>query len=415
MKTSIYVLADKYYNYIQQQFALMRNSELDYKRIFQLCTILIFSLSGLSIIAPILPLIQAWGDVSAIQIGVYVSSFALARLFANIPAGIFTDRYGGRFLMIISLAVIMTGMLMSALAPTYIFLIISRIITGVGSAFTAIAIQTEFLLLAKSFQRATVMSFFMIARRVGVSIFPFIGGALAVFFDWRAVFYFCAILNFIALIIAVTVFCQKQRKPISSKVNKEANISEEPPLQKRVISPLILMVLYILTFTIFINRNGLERTLIPLFGDSIGLDSLKIGFTLTLSSIVSILAIFLGGRAADRYGRKVVLQVGLILLLLASGLFLLVNSFAFYIIANIIFGLAAFTLVLPMIIAADLSFSSHVGRTVSRIRLFQDAGMLVGPVFLGWAMDLYSFPVSIVISIILVMLSLILTTFGFKS
>jgi MFS transporter, DHA1 family, multidrug resistance protein len=413
MNISSNKLVGKSSAYIQKYLISLRNSDLNYKRIFQLCAILIFSLAGFAIITPILPLIQAWGGVSTTQIGIYVASFALARLMANVPAGILADRYGGRYLLIVSLAIIMTGMIMSALAPTFVFLVISRIVTGIGSAFTAIAIQTELLLMANSSHRATVLSYSMIAHRIGVSIFPFLGGGLAVLFSWRAVFYFCALLNLIGIVIILMFFNQRQREP-KLTIRNEADISEETLEHRQSGSPYILPSIYVLGFAIFIHRFGLERTLIPLFGDSIGLDSLKIGFTLSVSSIISIIAIFLGGRAADRYGRKLILQIGLIVLLVASSLFFLVNNYFLFLIANIIFGLASFTVALPIVIAADLSPSSHVGRSVSRVRLFDDAGMLVGPILLGWAMDLYSFPASIVISMTFLMLSLILATFVLK-
>lgn len=403
-------LINKSKHHIQQYLSSLHNSDLDYKQIIQLSTIMIFSLAGFGIITPILPLIQSWGGVSAAQIGLYVSSFALARLIANVPAGIFIDRYGGRLLMIISIAIIMTGTIMSALAPTFMFLVISRIVFGIGSAFTMIAIQTELLLLAKSSQRATVISYNMMANRIGVSIFPFFGGALAVLYNWRAVFYFCALLNIIGLVIALMLYFRRQGETALTTINK-ADTAEKPFEYRPVISPLVLPTLYILSFTIFFHRFGLERTLIPLFGDSIGLDSLKLGLTLTLSSMISILAILVGGHTADRYGRKLIIQIGLIVLLLASGLFFLVNNFASYLIVNIIFGLAAFTIALPMVIAADFSPGSHLSRTVSRIHFFNDAGMLIGPFYLGWVMDFSSFHVSIGISMLALMLSLILAKF----
>ncbi len=405
-------LVKKSSNYVQAYLISFKNTDLNYKGIFQLCIILIFSLAGFGVITPILPLIQNWGGVSTTHIGIYVASFAFARLIANIPAGILTDRYGGRYLLVTSIATIMTGMIISALAPTFIVLVFGRIITGLGSAFTAIAIQTELLLMANSSQRATVLSYSMIAHRIGVSIFPIVGGALAVLFSWRAVFYFCALLNLIGLAIVVIFFYQRKKGPKLTITNEEDILEES--LEKKGISPLILPAIYVLGFAIFIHRFGFERTLIPLFGDSIGLDSLKIGFTLSFASIISIIAIFLGGRATDRYGCKLILQIGLIILILASILFFFVNNFVLFLIANIIFGLAAFTVALPLVIAADLSPDAHVGRTVSRVRLFDDAGMLAGPIFLGWTMDMYSFPVSIGITIIILMLSFILATIVLK-
>ncbi len=387
---------------------MINPESLNYKRLLKLCIILIVTLSGIGIIAPILPLIQAWGGVSTSQIGFYVSSFALARLFTNIPAGIISDRYGSRFLLIMGATVIMFGMLMSALAPTFLMLIIGRIITGVGSAIASVNVQMEMLLLASPAQRASVMSYFMLARRAGTSIFPFVGGALAALFDWRAVFYLCVFLNLVGLVLALMLFYQPQ--PAAIKEKEENNVIKETDQKRQNISPWILPSLYFTTLVIYVNRVGLEGTNVPLFGGLIGLDSFKIGTTLSLASLLSLLAIYLGGRYANRYGSKLVLQVGLVILILASSLFFIVNNFVLFFIANLFLGLAGFTVSLPMAIVANLSDGSNMGRSVGGLRFFMDFGMLLGPILLGWLMDHFGFHASVGISIMLLLVGFALTS-----
>ena len=385
---------------------MITTESLDFKRLFKLCIILIVTLSGIGIIAPILPLIQAWGEVSTSQIGFYVSSFALARLFTNIPVGAISDRYGSRLLLIIGTTIIMLGMLMSALAPTFLLLVIGRIITGIGSAIASVNVQMEMLLLASPAQRVSVMSYFMLARRTGTSIFPFIAGALAVVFDWRAVFYFCVLLNLVGLLMALMLYYQ----PPPAKVKAEEITLEESHQNSQRFSPWILPSLYFATLVIYINRVGLEGTNIPLFGGLIGLDSLQIGITLSVASIVSLLAIYLGGRYAERYSCKKVFQVGLVVLFLTSGLFFIVHNYALFFIANLLLGLAAFTVSLPMAIAANLSLGHNMGRSVGSLRFFMDCGMLSGPIILGWLMDHFGFHASVGFSMVLLLMGFVLTS-----
>ncbi len=385
------------------------NSNL--KRILLLCFNVIFAMAGLGIVAPILPQIQAWGDVSTTHMGLFVSSFALARVAVDIPAGTLSDRYGGSILTALGMAIILAGSLLSAFASSFVFLLLGRIAAGIGSALAVVSIQTELLQLAGTARRSTIMSYYMIARRAGVSSFPLIGGVLATFFEWRAVFLFCAILNLIGLIIALSSPSRVYSNANEDKKKDIDSISEEAINSSVNIKKLGFFIIYFLAFAIFLNRNGLERTILPLFGSSIGLDSLQIGLTLSFSGFLSLGSLFWGGYLADRYGRKIVLQIGLIVLILANGLFLVVNTFLFYLLASMFLGVAAFTTGLPVVMATDLVHSGKLGRTLGRVRLFSDLGTMVGPAFLGWLMDLYGYPSSIIVSILLLMLSILLVTF----
>lgn len=125
-------LVNKTKHHVQQYLFSLRNSDLDYKQIIQLSTVMIFSLAGFGIITPILPLIQSWGGVSAAQIGLYVSSFALARLIANVPAGIFIDT---------GFASIMNALLFAVLA------LIALVIASEGYLFKEVSIVERVILI----------------------------------------------------------------------------------------------------------------------------------------------------------------------------------------------------------------------------------------------------------------------------
>lgn len=386
------------------------------KKIFLLCFNIIFAMAGLGIVAPILPQIQSWGGASTTLMGIFVSSFALAKVALDIPAGVFCDRYGGSVLTAAGMAIILAGSLVSAFASNFVFLFLGRIAAGVGSALAVSSIQTELLRLADINRRSTIMSYFMIARRAGVSIFPLIGGALATFFNWRAVFIFCAFLNLTGIIIALVSSRIYNSPAISFQEDLDLPAGSAAPHMEQnktpeKIKPIVFYALYILAFTIYLSRNGLERTVLPLFGSNIGLDSFIIGLALSLASFISLGSIFLGGYFADKYGRKIVLQVGLAALIFAELLFLTVKSYPLYFVASMFLGAAAFITGLPVVVATDLSPGGELGRTLGRVRFFIDLGTMVGPVFLGWLMDLYGFHVCIMISVLTLALTTLLITF----
>ncbi len=387
------------------------------KKIILLCTNIIFANAGVGILVPVLPEIQAWGNITTVQLGILVSVFAFARIAANIPAGYVSDNYKGNKPTLIGMSILLVGSLLSASAPSFVFLVIGRVISGLGSSLALVSIQTELLSLGCTDHRSKLMSYFMISHRAGASIFPFIGGALAMFFTWRAVFLFCTLLNLIGIIFVLSPIMKNNESSketnenlgLTTKTGGKASSSHEALNQNE--KPLLFFVLCIIASMMFLNRGGLERTILPVYGNIIGLNSLQLGIIFSISSIVSLVAIYGGGYFADRYSRKLIFQVGLVVLILANGIFLFVSSFWGFLVAKLLFGIAAFTTALPLIIATDSVHPSRMGRTLSTVRLFNDLGTVTGPIALGWVMDFYSFSATIYVSVIILAISTLMVGF----
>ena len=69
------------------------------------------------------------------MVGFAVSAFALARVFANIPAGILTRKRGARFVLALGALLSAIGNFCIAVIPGYIPLVLFRFVAGLGSAF----------------------------------------------------------------------------------------------------------------------------------------------------------------------------------------------------------------------------------------------------------------------------------------
>jgi|GEM_PF-4659097 len=386
------------------------------KQLVFFCFNIVFAMAGLGIIAPILPLLQKWGGVSYTTLGLFVSAFAFARTIFDIPGGILADRYCGSLLTVFGFSIILIGSFVSAIAPTFVVLFVGRFLAGVGSSFVVSSIQTQILILSSADQRSMAISYFTIARRAGASVFPFIGGVLASFFGWRAVFYFCVTINCIGLVMALVSYRWFDKKMPIKEFIKPKLTSEKPQEENNLSKNMRwnFFALYFLAFTLFVNRNGLEKTLIPLFGDLINIDSAMIGLVLSLSSIIGLVAIFISGHAADKYGRKIVLQIGLATLLVVNVLYLFVNNATGYFVIGILYGFTAFTMALPNTIAADITPDERMGRTTGKIRLFNDLGTLIGPGFLSFVMEKSGFHSSIFLATGITLLALLLSSFCLK-
>jgi MFS family permease len=128
-----------------------------------------------------------------------------------------------------------------------------------------------------------------------------------------------------------------------------------------------------------------RQVLVPLFGQSVGLDVTMIGIVYSLSTVVDIALFYPSGVLADRYGRKwsavpsmALYAVGLALLPLVTGLYSLLGVAMLLGFAN---GIGTGVV---MIIGADLGRASgSQGQFLGLWRLIGDVGISAAPLLTG--------------------------------
>lgn len=69
---------------------------------------------GQGVISPVLPLYAKDFGVSAAMVGATISVFGLARMLLNLPAGLLSDRFGRRLLLVGGPAITALGSFLSA-------------------------------------------------------------------------------------------------------------------------------------------------------------------------------------------------------------------------------------------------------------------------------------------------------------
>jgi MFS family permease len=127
-------------------------------------------------------------------------------------------------------------------------------------------------------------------------------------------------------------------------------------------------------------------TFIPLFVRETGL-ALNVGLIYTASAIASFASRLMVGRASDRHGRGRFITVSLLLYTLAMLAFWQANSPTTFLLAGLIQGGAAGTLI-PMISAlmGDRSNSTERGKVFGLVMVGFDVGIaMAGPVFGSFA------------------------------
>jgi MFS family permease len=143
----------------------------------------------------------------------------------------------------------------------------------------------------------------------------------------------------------------------------------------RIRTPAMILLLVGLAF-------GTLSTFVPLYVREAGL-ALNVGLIYTASAVASFTSRLVVGRASDRYGRGRFITASLAIYSLAMGIFWLAHSAPLFLLAGVIQGFGAGTLI-PMIAAlmGDRSTPADRGRTFGLAMVGFDVGIaLAGPVF----------------------------------
>lgn len=145
-----------------------------------------FMLSGVNIG---LPAIGRELALSAIVQSWVATAYSLSTAVFLLPSGKLADIYGRKRLFVLGVILYALGTALCALAGSAATLLASRVFQGVGAALisaTSVAILTS---IYPPLQRGRVLGINVAAVYVGLSVGPYLGGAMVEAWGWRSVFW----------------------------------------------------------------------------------------------------------------------------------------------------------------------------------------------------------------------------------
>jgi MFS family permease len=134
---------------------------------------------------PLLPEIGAEPSMSAGQLGVITSMFAVGRLLTDLPAGRLLDRMAPTALRSGSAGLMFVGSLALAAAPLPGAVYAAAFTLGISSAVTNATGMHAFSVGVPARRRGTALAVYTTALLGGQSLGPLIGGGIAAVSTWR--------------------------------------------------------------------------------------------------------------------------------------------------------------------------------------------------------------------------------------
>ena len=261
---------------------------------------------GFGVVAPVIPLFAREFGVGQAAASAVVSAFAFMRLVSALGGGALVERFGERRVLGAGIALVALSALLSALAQTYLQLLLLRAAGGVGSAMFTVSALSLLLRCTAPQRRGQASALFQTGFLVGGIAGPTVGGLVAGF-SFRAPFVVYAVLLLVAGAIGLT---RLPREPEHDDAGAGRRGGGGATLGAAVRTPE-----YRAAVTCWFGHAwhvfGVRQAVVPLLVvEGLGYDAVWAGVALTVSALVTVLVLVPAGRRVDELGRRPLLLAG---------------------------------------------------------------------------------------------------------
>ena len=362
--------------------------------VYILSAVAFFVAIGYGLIIPAIPVFTKSFGVSNAAIGLIVSSFALARFSSGLISGKFVDRFGERQVLTVGLLIVAASTLTSGLSTSYWQLLVFRTAGGLGSSMFSVSASALLMRSIGDGERGRAQSTYNGAFLIGGIAGPAVGGLL-MSISLRIPFFIYTATLIMASATASIFLRESRLGPTFTKIN---NMSEKIPLRTALaLYPYraALAISFLSNWVLF----GIRNTVLPLFvkGD-LHSTSVIVGYGFTVSAIAQGSVLLYSGKMSDQRGRRFVLLIGSSFILGAVSALVLAHNIWYFLISMTLFGFGgAFIGTGHANVVGDL-FGGKGGQVIAIWQMAGDAGMIVGPIVIGWIADAHTYRAAFLVS-----------------
>lgn len=169
---------------------------------------------GNSMLIPILPKMKSSLDLTQLQVSLTITVFSIAAAIFIPIVGYLSDRFSRKMVIIPSLLLFGGGALLAGLGAavfsnSYIWVILGRILQGIGAAGTAPIAMALIGDLFRGGERSRVLGIFEASNGLGKMLSPILGSLLALII-WYSVFFAFPVISLISILL-VWIFIKEKR------------------------------------------------------------------------------------------------------------------------------------------------------------------------------------------------------------
>ncbi len=358
---------------------------------------------------PALPLFIKSLNVSESTLGFIAAASTVTGIVVSIPAGILSDSWGRRRVILLSMIVFATAPFLYLLVTQPGQLVLVRVYHGLA---TAILGPVALAAVADTFEkgRGERMAWYSSATMVGRFLAPSVGGLLIMGQDFRWVYLGCGVAGVLALLAATRISGPQRgaRGPVST-----AETAAVPTRPRRTLGQAWadtrhelrllaanrgILVTSLMDASLYFAFGAVE-TFLPLYMVRLGFTAREIGPVFTAQVVVTALTKPLMGRLSDRLGRKAFIVSGLLLAALVVVLLPWTRHWVLLAVLTALFGLSvAVVTASTSALVSDLSRASAYGASLGVLSSVMDVGHSTGPMVVGLVVGAAGYPVGFAVA-----------------
>jgi MFS family permease len=339
-------------------------------------------------VPPVMPLLMDAFGASAAQAGLLMSLFAITGLLLAIPAGFIFQKLGYLLTGVLAILSLVIGAGWGAFSRGFDIMLASRFVEGTGMSLMSVVAPAVIALWFSPESRGKAMGVWAVWVPLGSTIMFLLAPALADRWNWPGVWWFGC---FYAVLMGFLYLLFLKSNPEQPSKPKGKGLSSKLPNQglARVLSNRDLWLISLL-FCCFNFVFIAFITWAPTFLQQVrGISMARAAFLISLASILAIIACPTSGWVSDRTGtRKWVAVVPMILIAPLFPLSFSAGETGFLslvVLVGFIGGFVPTGVFSGAVEAVDDERLS--GMAMAVIQIGQNAGMLLGPLVIGWLIE----------------------------
>ncbi len=344
--------------------------------------ITLMAVLGVSSIAPVLPSIRDYFEINKQQAGMLMSVFTLPGIILSPVIGIIADRKGRKEVVVLSLFIFGISGPLCSIAPSYLSLLILRFIQGAAASALGTLNVTLIGDIYSGRERAAAMGYNSSVLSIGTTLYPFIGGGLALL-GWN--------FPFLLPILAIPIGILTIKKLNVADVTSNGKISHQILDTLKKITHKGVIIIFVLSLLTFIMLYGTMITYFPFYLNEVfGLSSFEIGCSIAGISVFTAISSAQLGNISKFLTPKYILIIAFFLYTISLLIIPFIQSFILLFFPLMLYGLAQ-GLNIPNLysllagIAPSDRRAAFMSINGSVLRLGQTLGpWLMGIIYLKW-------------------------------
>lgn len=342
---------------------------------------LLFSIA-VGIALPIIPTSATRLGADLATAGFVAALLPIGKILADVPSGALASRIGDQSAMVLAALLGLLAFAGAATAQALWALQVSVLLLGVATAVFHLARHAYLTEIAPVDKRARVLSTLGGMHRLGYFIGPFVGALVIVSTSLRPAYWLatgCAVATLVVLLAA---------RPRAGERRPRATATAPAPPTPSLLRIVgqhrrLLTTLGVATLLVGAMR-GARQTVLPLWGEYLGLDPEVISLIFGLSGAFDVLLFYPAGKVMDSIGRLWIAVPSMLIMGVALAFLPLTDSAVTMSVVAGLLGLGnGLGSGIIMTVGADVAPPDGRSSFLGVWRLFQDTGDAAGPLIIA--------------------------------